>query len=231
MWNKNFQIFRLGLEKTEDPEIKFPKSTGSLKKQGSSRKTFTSALLTMPKLLTVWIIINYGKFLKTWEYQTTLPASLYAGQEATVRTVHVKTDWSKIEEDVHQGWTLAPTYLTYMQSASCAIPSWMKHKLESRFAGEITITSDDTTLMAQSEEELKTLLMKVKEKSEKAGLKFNIQKTKITTSSPITSWQIDGKTMETVTLFTFLSSKITAGGDCSHEIKDSCSMEEKLWKT
>ena len=99
---------------------------------------------------------------------------------------------------------LAPTYLTYMQSASCAIPSWMKHKLESRFAGEITITSDDTTLMAQSEEELKTLLMKVKEKSEKAGLKFNIQKTKITTSSPITSWQIDGKTMETVTLFTFL---------------------------
>ena len=83
---------------------------------------------------------------------------------------------------------LAPTYLTYMQSATCAIQSWMKHNLESRFPGEIPITSDDTALMAQSEEELKTLLMKVKEKSEKAGLKFNIQKAKITASSPITSW-------------------------------------------
>ena len=79
--------------------------------------------------------------------------------------------------------------------------------------------ADDTTLMAESEEELKSLLMKVKEESEKAGLKLNIQKTKIMVSSPITSWQIDGETMETVTDFIFLSSKITADGDCSHEIK------------
>ena len=78
--------------------------------------------------------------------------------------------------------------------------------------------SDDTTLMAESEE-LKNLLMKVKEESEKAGLKFNIQKTKIVASGPITSWQIDGETMETVTDFVFLGSKITADGDCSHEIK------------
>ena len=84
------------------------------------------------------------------------------------------------------------------------------------------------TLMAGSEEELKSLLMKVKEKSEKAGLKLNIQKTKIMASGLITSWEIDGETMETVRNFIFLGSKITADGDCSHEIKDTCSLEEKL---
>ena len=90
--------------------------------------------------------------------------------------------------------------------------------------------ADDTTLMAESKEELKSLLMKVKEESEKVGLKLNIQKTKIMASNPITSWQIDGETMETVTDFTFLGSKITADGDCSHEIKTH-SLEEKLWET
>ena len=88
--------------------------------------------------------------------------------------------------------------------------------------------TDDTTLAAESEEELKSLLKKVREEREKAGLKLNIQKTKIMTSSPITSWQIDGETMETVTDFIFLGCKITADGDCSHEIKDSCSLKEKL---
>ena len=87
----------------------------------------------------------------------------------------------------------------------------------------------DTTLMAENEEELKSLLMKVKEESEKAGLKLNIQKTKIMASGPITSRQIDGETMETVTDFIFLSSKITADGDCSHEIK-RCSLGKKLWQ-
>ena len=94
-----------------------------------------------------------------------------------------------------------PAYLTYMQSLSSEIPGWMKHKLESGFPGEISITSDyadDTTLMAESEEDLNSLLMKVKEESEKADLKVNIQKIKITASSLITSWQIDGETMETV---------------------------------
>ena len=95
----------------------------------------------------------------------------------------------------------------------------MKHQLESRLLGEISITSryaDDTTLMAESEEELKSLLMKVKMESEKVGLKLNIQKTNIVGSGPITSWQMDGETMETVTEFIFLGSKITADGDCSH---------------
>ena len=88
----------------------------------------------------------------------------------------------------------------------------------------------NTTLMAESEE-LKSLLMKVKEESGKAGLKLNIQKTKIMAYSPIASWQMDGETMETVTNFISLGSKITADGDCSHEIKDTCSLEEKLWQT
>ena len=88
--------------------------------------------------------------------------------------------------------------------------------------------ADDTTVMAESEEELKNLLMKVKEESEKVGLKLNIQKTKIMASGPITSWQIDGETMETVTDLILGGSKITADGDCSHELKDTCSLEEKL---
>ena len=88
--------------------------------------------------------------------------------------------------------------------------------------------ADDTNLMAESEEEIKSLLIKVKVESEKVGLKLNIQKTKIMASGPITSWEIDGETKETVRDFIFLGSKITADGDCSHELKDACSLEEKL---
>ena len=116
-----------------------------------------------------------------------------------------------------------------MQSTSCEMPGWMKHKLESRLwekkkkkdCGRNINNfkyADDTILMAESEE-LKSLLMKVKEESWKSGLKLNIQKTKIMASGPITSWQIDGETIETVTDFSFLDSKITADGDCTHEIK------------
>ena len=90
--------------------------------------------------------------------------------------------------------------------------------------------ADDTTLMAESEEELKSLLMKMKEETKKVGLKLNIQKTKIMASGPISSWQTDGETVETVTDY-FFGSKITADGDCSHEIKRCLSLEEKLWQT
>ena len=96
---------------------------------------------------------------------------------------------------------------------------WKKHKLESRVPGEISITSDDTTLMAKSEGEPKSLSMNMKEESEKVGLKLNIQKTKIMASGPITSWQIEGEKVETVSDFAFWGSKITADSDCSHEIK------------
>ena len=118
-----------------------------------------------------------------------------------------------------------------MQNTSCEMLVWMKQKLESRSPGEISVTSDmqidDTTLMAESEEELKSLLT-VKEKSEKVGLKLNIQKTKIMASSPTTSWQIDGEAMETVIEFIFLGSKIIA--DCvtaATKLKDASSLEEK----
>ena len=104
----------------------------------------------------------------------------------------------------------------------------MKHKLESRLPGEISITSDGTTLMAESEEELKSLLMKVKVESGKVGLKLNIQKTKIMASGPITLWEIDGETVETVPDVIFGSSKITADGNCSHEIKKRLLLGRKL---
>ena len=111
-----------------------------------------------------------------------------------------------------------PAYLTYMQSTSHEMLGWMNHKLNSRLRGEISTTSD-ITLMVESEEELKSLLMMVKEEREKVGLKLNIQKTKIMASAPITSWEIDGETMATVIDFISLGSKITADGDYSHEIK------------
>ena len=114
-----------------------------------------------------------------------------------------------------------PAYLTYLQSISCRMLGWMKHKLKSRVPGEISITcyTDNTTLIAESEEELKSLLMKVKEDNEKVGLKLNSQKTKIMASGPITTWQKDGGKMETMRNFIFWGSKITAGDGCSHEIK------------
>ena len=112
---------------------------------------------------------------------------------------------SKLGKEYIKAVYCHPAYITYMQSTSCKIPDWMKHKLESRSPGEISITSDtqmadDTTRIAESKEELKSLLMKVKEKNGKSGLKLDIQKTKIMASGPITSWQIEGETMETVRL-------------------------------
>ena len=119
-------------------------------------------------------------------------------------------------------------YFSYMQSTSCKTPAWMKHKLK-QIAGRNIYNlryADDTTIMAEREEELKSLLMKVKEESEKVDLKLNIQKTKIMVSGPINPWQIDGETIGTVTDFIFLGSKISADGDCSHEIKKRL----LLWK-
>ena len=116
---------------------------------------------------------------------------------------------SKLEKEYVKAIYCHPAYLTYVQSTPCEMLGWMKHKLESRLPGEIINNfryANDTTLMVESEEELKSLLMKVKEESEKAGLKLNIQKTKIMASGPITSWQIDGETVETVADFIFLHS-------------------------
>ena len=119
-----------------------------------------------------------------------------------------------------------PAYLTYMQRTICDMPGWMKHKLEPRLPGEISITSDIQMIppLWQKVRGTKNLLMKVKEESEKAGLKLNIQKTKVMASGPITSWQINGETIETVTDFLFLGSKVTA----AMKLKDTCFLEEKL---
>ena len=155
------------------------------------------------------------------DHLTCLLRNLYAGQEATVRTGHGTTDWFQIGKGLHQVYILSPClfnlYAEYtmrnagLDEAQAGIKTAKRNINNLRYA-------DDTTLMAESEE-LKSLLMKVKEENEKVGLKLNIQKTKIMVSGPITSWQIDGETMETVTDFILGGSKITAKGDCSYEIK------------
>ena len=134
---------------------------------------------------------------------------------------------SKQEKEYFKAVYCHPAYSTYMQSTSCEMMGWMKHKIAGRNINNLRY-ADDTTLMAESEEELKSLLMNVREEREKVGLKLNIQKTKIMASGPITSWQIDGETVKTVTDFIYLGSKITADGDCSMKLKDACSLEEKL---
>ena len=137
-------MFKLDLEKTEEPEIKLPTSVGSWKKQENSRKSSTSASLTMLKPLTVWITTNW-KILQEMgipDHLTCLLRNIYASQEARVRTGCGTTDWSKLGKEYIKAVYCHPAYLTYMQSISCEIPGWMNHKLESRLWGEISITSD-----------------------------------------------------------------------------------------
>ena len=154
------------------------------------------------------------------DYLTCLLRNLYAGQEATVRTGHGTTDWFKIGKGVCQGCILSPClfnlYAEYIMRYSGLDEAQIGIKFARRNINNLRY-ADDTILMAESEE-LKSLLI-VREESEKVGLKLNIQKTKIMSCGPITSWQIDGERVETVAYFIFLSPKITADGDCSHEIK------------
>ena len=168
------------------------------------------------------------------DHLTCLLSNLYAGQKATVRPYMEQQTGSKLGKESVKAVYCHPAYITYMQNISCDMLGWMKHKLESRLLVEISITSDmqmTPHLWEKSEEELKSLLMKVKEESEKVGLKLNIQKTKIMASGPITSWQIDGETMQEATDFIFLGSKITADGDCSHEIKRLLLLGRKVMPT
>uniref|UniRef100_A0A8B9YS71 RNA-directed DNA polymerase n=1 Tax=Bos mutus grunniens TaxID=30521 RepID=A0A8B9YS71_BOSMU len=158
----------------------------------------------------------------TPDHLTCLLRNLYAGQEATVRTGHGITDWFQIGKGVCQGCILSPClfnfYAEYIMRNAGLEEAQAGIKIARRNINNLRY-ADDTTLMAESEEELKSLLMKLKEQSENVGLKLNIQKTKIMASGPITSWELDGETVKTVSDFILLGSKITADGDCSHDIK------------
>ena len=200
-------MYKLNLEKTDEPEIKLPTSVESWKK--NSRKTSTSDSLTKLKHS-----VDHNKLWKILRDRNTRPPYLppekpVCRSRSKVRTRH-GTDWFKIGKRVHQGCILSPClfnlYAEYIVRNARLDEVQAGIKIAKRNINNLRY-ADDTTGMAESEEELKSLLMQVKEESEKSGLKFNIQKAKIMASSSTTSWQIDGKTMETVTDFIFLGSK------------------------
>ena len=172
----------------------------------------------------VWIKTNW-KILRVVgipDHLTCLLRNLYASQETTVRTAHGTTEWFQNMKGVHQGYILSPwlfnLYAEYITRNARLGESQPGIKIAGRNINNLSY-ADNITLMAEIEEELKSLLMTVKEESEKVGLKLNILKTKIMASIPITSWPVDGETTEPVRDFIFLGSKIIVDGDCSHEIK------------
>jgi len=231
-------MFKLDLEKSEEPEIKLPTSAGLSKKAKVFQKNIYFCFIDYANAFDCVDHNKLWKILKEKgisDHLTCLLRNLYAGQETTDLELDVEQQTgSKSGKKVHQGCILSPClfnlYAEYimwnarLDEAQDGIKIVRKDVNNLRYA-------DDTTLIAESKEELKSLLMKVKEESEKVDLKLNIQKTKIMASGPSTWWQIDGETMETVTEFIFLGSKIIADGDCSHEIKRYLLLEEKLWPT
>ena len=198
-------MFKLVLEKAEEPEVKLPTSAGSWKKQESSRKTYFCFL----DYAKIFDCVDHNKLWKILKEMgiphnlTCLLRNLYAGQEATVRTGHGTTDWFQIRKGVRQGCTLSPClfnlYAEYIMRNAGLEETQAGIKIAGRNIDNLRYT-DYTTFMAESEEELKSLLMKVKEESVKVVLKLNIHKTKIMASGPITSWEID---VETVSDFIF----------------------------
>ena len=218
-------MFKLVLEKAEKPEIKLPTSAGSWKKQESSRKNIYFCFIDYDKLFDCVDHNKLWKILKEMgipDHLICLLRNLYAGQKATVRTGHGTTDWFQIRKGVCQSCILSPCLFNLDAEYTVRNAGLEETQAGIKIAGRNINNlrhADDTTLMAESEEELKSLLMKVKVESEKVGLKLNIQKMKITASGPITSWEIDGETVETVSDFILGGSKITADGDYSHEIK------------
>ena len=208
-----FLMFKLVLEKAEEPEIKLPTSTGSSKKQESSRKNIYFCFIDYAKAFECVDHNKLWKILKEMgisDHLICLLRNLYAGQEATVRTGHGTTDWFQVGKGVCQDCILSPClfnlYAEYIMRNTGLEEAQAGIKIAGRNINNLRY-ADDTTLMAESEEELKSLLMKVKEKSKKVGLKLNIQKTKIMASGTITSWEIDRETVETVADFIFLGSK------------------------
>jgi len=229
----NFQMFKLDLEKAEEPEIKLPTSTGSSKKQ-EFQKNIYFCFIDYAK---AFDYVNHSKLWKILKemgianHLTCLLTNLYADQEATVRTGYGTTDWLQIGKGVNQGCILSPCLFNLYAENIMRNTGLEKAQAGIKIAGRNInnlIYADDTTLMAESEEELKGLLMKVKEESEKVGLKLNIQKTKIIASGPITSGQIDGETVETVSDFIFWAPKSLQVVTAAMKLKDVYSLEEKL---
>ena len=223
-------MFKRDLENAEEPKIKLPISVGSSKKQEFQKNIYFCFI----EYAKVFDCVDHNKLWKILkeigipDHLTCLLRNLYAGQEAIVRTGHGITDWFQIGKGVREGCILSPClfnlYAEYIIQNARLYETRAGIMIARRSINNLRY-ADDTTLMAESEE-LKSLLMKVKEESEKADLKLNIQKTKIMASSPITSWQIDGETMETVRDY-FWGFKIIANGDCSHEIKRCLLLERK----
>ena len=200
----NFQMFKSILEKAEEQETKLLTSVGSSKMQESSRKTSIFCFIGYAKAIDCVDHNKLGKILKEMgipDHLTCLLRNLYAGQEATVRTGHGTTDWFQIGKGFCQGCIVSPClfnlYAEYIMRNAGLEEEQAGIKIARRNINNLRY-ADDTTLMAESEKELKSLLMKVKEGSEKVGLKLNIQKIKIMASGPITSWEVDGETVETV---------------------------------
>ena len=165
------------------------------------------------------------------DHLTCLLRNLYAGQDATVRTGHGTTDWFQIGKGVRQGCILSPCLFNFYAECIMRNAGLDEAQAGIKIAGRNINNlryADDTTLMAESEEELKSLLMKVKEESEKVGLKLNCQKTKIMASGPITSWQIDGKTVEIMSDFPFGDPKLLQMVIEAMKLKDAYSLEGKL---
>ena len=226
-------MLKLVLEKAGEPEIKLLTSVGSSKKQEFQKNVYF-CFIDYTKAFDCVYHQKLWKILKEVgipDQLTCLLRNLYAGQEATVRTGHGKTDWFQIGKEVHQGCIMSPClfnlYAEYIMRNAGLEEAQAGIKIAGRNIKNLRY-ADDTTLMAESKEELKSLMMKVKEESEKVGLKLNIQKTKIIASGPITSWVIDGETVETVSAFILGGSKITADGGYSHEIKRHLLLGKKL---
>ena len=228
-------MFKLVLEKAEEPEIRLPTSAGwIIKKAREFQKNIYFCFIDYTK---AFDCVDHNKLWKSLkemgipDHLSCLLRNLYAGQEATVRTGHGPTDWFQIGKGVCQGYILSPCLFNlcaeYIMRNAGLEKAQARIKIAGRNINKIRY-ADDTTLMAESEEELKSLLMKVKEESENVGLKLNIQKTKIMASGPIISWKIDGETVETVSDFILWAPKSLQMVTEAMKLKDTYSLEGKV---
>ena len=225
--------FRPDLEKSEEPEIKLPTSAGSSKKH-VFQETIYFCFLVYTKAFDCMDHNKLCKILqemKIPDHLTCLLRNLHAVQESIVRTGHETTDWWQIGKGVHQCCVLSPCLFKLYPENILQNTSLDEAQIRIKIAGRNINNlryADDTMLLAESEEELKNLLMKVKEESEKVGLKLSIQKTKFIDSSRIISWRMDGKIMETVRDFILGIPKSLQIVTAAMKLKDACSLEEKL---